>query len=119
MKPIQISGLKVLLPVVIFLSALAGRDVQAASLTVCNAISEGNARYLAGDFAGAKTKYQEAIDNDNTYPLSFTDMALACARLGQFTEAETNAQRAITLDLQETKYRLNLGKIYAMQGNYT
>ena len=51
------------LPVLFLLFLLAGLPrLQAQSRTVRNAVSEGNAKYLAGDFAGAKAKYQAALD---------------------------------------------------------
>jgi tetratricopeptide (TPR) repeat protein len=92
---------------------------RAASPTDENLVSQGNGLYRQNDFAGAKAKYAEAVSNDNTYADAYTDLSLACARLGEFEDAVTNVQQAIALEADNQQHRLNLGKIYAMQGLYS
>jgi len=101
-----------------WLLAVLATNVAAQSLSVRNAVSQGNAKYLSGDFVAASNSYQSAINEDTTYAIAHANLALACARLGVFDSAESNALLAVSLDTAEPKYRLNLGKILAMQGKY-
>ena len=91
---------------------------QAASREVKNLVSQGNGLYLKRDFVGAKDKYLQAITNDSTYAVAYSDLGLACARLGDFDGAISNLQQAIILEETNKAHFLNLGKAYAMQGRY-
>ena len=90
----------------------------AASRTVVNAVSTGNGLYCKADYAGAIAKYQEAIDEDATYPPAWGNKALAHARLGEFVEAETACEEAVALAPTDVRYLVNQGKILAVQGKY-
>jgi tetratricopeptide (TPR) repeat protein len=92
--------------------------LSAQDRAVLNNVAEGNGKYLAGDFAGAKANYEAAITGDATYAPAHTNIALASGRLGELDAALASAQQAVTLVPGDARFVLNLGKVRAMREEY-
>ena len=109
--------LRIAIPVSALLLATALMS-QAADRVVKNLVSQGNSLYQQRDYAGAKDQYIQAITNDATYAMAFSDLGLACARLGEANAAVSNAQRAVQLETTNAVFLLNLGKVQAMNEQF-
>lgn len=101
----------------------AGRDAgDAAAAAAAN--QRGEAAYHDGDLAAAVALYQQAIELDPGYALSYSNLGLAYVRLGRATEAIWASRRAIALargagaaTIRAGAY-YNIGKLYEEDGEY-
>ncbi|HZD26298.1 MAG TPA: PA2778 family cysteine peptidase [Alphaproteobacteria bacterium] len=78
------------------------------------AIGLGNARYAAGDKAGAERAFREATERHPDSPAAWNNLATVLSELGRSKEAEAAARRAIALAGEDAEpYRQTLREIAA------
>jgi len=82
-------------------------------------VSNGNRVYVQGRFSFAESRYDDAIDHSSGCPMAYGNRGLARARQGDFDGAIADLENAIALEQSDKHlYILNLGKVYALQGDH-
>jgi hypothetical protein len=83
------------------------------------AVYEGNLDYWVADYDAAYIHYTEAIAHDATYAMAWNNRGLAWFHRGNFADAESDFDHALTLDLSYAAAYLNKGKCLAAQKKVT
>lgn len=76
--------------------------------SVAAAIGAGNARYAAGDLAGAEAAFRDAVARHPTSAAAWNNLAHVLARRGKRAQAIGAAQEAVKLDGASAAYRATL-----------
>ena len=102
---------------VLLIAALAAsRVAPAASATVQNLVAAGNIEYRKLDYADAVKKYDAAIRKEPDHAVAHNNRGLALHKIGRLKEGVGALLRATQLDSRRAAFHLNLGKVYASDG---
>jgi len=77
----------------------------------------GNIKFAQKDFAGALKNYNEAIQLIKDSPCLYNNRALTYIRLGIFSSALEDCEKAIFLEEHSLRARMFLAKAYFLMGN--